>query len=248
MVALSDFWSRQPCAQSPPAQNLCGGLGDWVDPLWPVRTTDAQATSSFYNSLSVAHMSEIATALGRHEEAERYAAQFDSMTAAFYLTCKSCAVWASCCGATLGNHTSQTASIMALALHMAAPPLTKTGGPIPANLIGAVASNLVKAIGAAGNHTTSGIIGATFVFDVLIHFGFGDVALAMLLKDDQPSFGYMISQGATTLCVCNQSFSHRPLCCSQPCWPFSHSRPLTRKCHPQVGELAGDAAAGRGRL
>ena len=40
LVALSDYWSRQPCAQS--AQNLCGGLGDWVDPSWPIRTTDAQ--------------------------------------------------------------------------------------------------------------------------------------------------------------------------------------------------------------
>lgn len=88
---------------------------------------------------------------------------------------------------------------MALALNLAAPPLSKTGGPVPTNKVGAVVANLVEAIRAAGNHTTSGIIGATFVFDVLVAHGHGTVALDMLLKDDQPSFGYMISQGATTL-------------------------------------------------
>jgi alpha-L-rhamnosidase len=143
-------------------------------------------------------MSEIASALGRGAEASKYAAQFDSMTAAFYSTCKSCNVWASCCGARLEN-SSQTSSIMALALNLAAPPLSQTGGPIPADMVEAVARNLVKRIGQAGNHTTSGIVGLTFVFDVLVAHGNGEVALAMLTKDDQPSFGYMISQGAVRL-------------------------------------------------
>ena len=158
----------------------------------------AQATSSFYNSLSVAYMSEIATALGRDDEAAKYAAQFDSMTAAYYSTCKSCTVWASCCGAKLEN-SSQTASIMALALNLAAPPLSTTRGPIPAGMVEAVAGSLVESIARAGNHTSSGIVGSTFVFDVLVAHGHGAVAIEMLLKDDQPSFGYMISQGATTL-------------------------------------------------
>ena len=48
LVALAGYWSRQPCAKH--GQNLCGGLGDWVDPQWPNRTTDAQATSSFCES------------------------------------------------------------------------------------------------------------------------------------------------------------------------------------------------------
>ena len=141
-------------------------------------------------------MSEIATALGKSDEAEKYAAQFDSMSAALYDTCKSCDVWASCCGAELQN-SSQTASIMALKLNLAAPPLSKTGGPIPASLVGAVASSLAQRIRLAGNHTTSGIIGATHVFDVLVAHGHGATALSMLLKDDFPSFGYMLAQGAT---------------------------------------------------
>jgi alpha-L-rhamnosidase len=36
------------------------------------------------------------------------------------------------------------------------------------------------------------------VFDVLKAYGQDDVAVAMVTRDDLPSFGYMISQGATT--------------------------------------------------
>eukprot|EP01043_Picozoa_sp_COSAG02_P038321 COSAG02_NODE_2945_length_7687_cov_25.192541_7_plen_209_part_00 len=48
LVALSDYWSRQPCAQD--HQNLCGGLGDWVDTSWPARTTDAQVCVKAHRS------------------------------------------------------------------------------------------------------------------------------------------------------------------------------------------------------
>lgn len=148
-------------------------------------------------------MSEIATALGRSAEAQKYAGLFDSMSQAYFDVCESCAMFGSCCkldgSGPETNKTSQTAYIMALALNMAAPPLSQKGGPIPAAKVPAVAANLVVSISAHGNHTTSGIIGATFVFDVLVANGYGDVALEMLLKDDQPSFGYMIAQGATTL-------------------------------------------------
>ena len=95
-----------------------------MDPHWPTRTTDAQATSSFYNSLSVAYMSEIATELGRSAEAAKYAQQFDQSTSAFYGACASCALWASCCGAELENAT-QTSLVMALALN---PRMLKTKG------------------------------------------------------------------------------------------------------------------------
>lgn len=42
------------------------------------------------------------------------------------------------------------------------------------------------------NHTTSGILGLRALFEVLPRLGFADVALAMLLRDDYPSFGYQI--------------------------------------------------------
>jgi len=183
LVALSDYWARQPCAAS--GQNLCGGLGDWVDVAWPNQTTPDTECSSFYNTLSMAYMSQLATALDLGSEAVLYASRFDTMSGLLW--------------STFANVTSQTSLVMQLALNLAAPPLAKSSGPVPTGDVPAVAARLVAAIRATGNHTTSGIIGATFVFDVLAATGHGGVALDMLMRDDFPSFGYMVSQGATTL-------------------------------------------------
>ena len=49
------------------------------------------------------------------------------------------------------------------------------------------------------NHINTGIIGTTFMLDTLTQFGRADVGIATLLNDSYPSFGHMISQGATTL-------------------------------------------------
>jgi hypothetical protein len=54
-------------------------------------------------------------------------------------------------------------------------------------------------------HTTSGILGIKYVLEVLADEGRGDVALAMLLQTDYPSYGFMVKGGehgyepATTL-------------------------------------------------
>jgi hypothetical protein len=95
---------------------------------------------------------------------------------------------------------SQTSLIMPLALNLAAPPLARGKGPVHAGAeLDAAQRGLVGLIEQAENHTDSGIIGATFVFDVLNAAGRGDVTLAMLLNDSFPSFGHMIDQGGTTL-------------------------------------------------
>ena len=95
---------------------------------------------------------------------------------------------------------SQTSLIMPLALNLAAPPLARGKGPVHAGAeLDAAQRGLVAMIERAENHTDSGIIGATFVFDVLNAAGRGDVTLAMLLNDSYPSFGHMIDQGGTTL-------------------------------------------------
>ena len=54
-------------------------------------------------------------------------------------------------------------------------------------------------IAGAGNHTSPGCGGPRLLLDGEVAHGQGVVASEMLRKDDQPSFGYMISQGATTL-------------------------------------------------
>lgn len=184
LVALADYWGRQPCSAT--GLNLCGGLGDWVDTNWPNHTTPDTECSAFYNALAMAYMSRAATAIALPAEALLYAARYDAMSALLRQQFANSSL-------------SQTSLVMQLALSLAAPPLANSSGPVAPGDVAAVAARLVDSIRAVGNHTTSGIIGATFVFDVLAATGHGGVALDMLERDDFPSFGYMVSQGATTL-------------------------------------------------
>ena len=68
VVALAEYWARQPCSSS--GLNRCGGLGDWVDVAWPLHTTPDDSCSAFYNALTMAYMSEMADAMGRAGEAK----------------------------------------------------------------------------------------------------------------------------------------------------------------------------------
>jgi hypothetical protein len=81
LVALMDYWLRQPCCKG--TLNLCGGLGDWVDVAWPVEITPAQSTSAFYTTLAMAYMSEMAAALGNATNARKYAAMFANASAEY---------------------------------------------------------------------------------------------------------------------------------------------------------------------
>ena len=48
-------------------------------------------------------------------------------------------------------------------------------------------------------HFDTGIVGTRYILEVLSENGKKDLALKLLLKEDYPSFGYMIKNGATTL-------------------------------------------------
>jgi hypothetical protein len=51
-----------------------------------------------------------------------------------------------------------------------------------------------------GNRTTTGVVGMTWLFPMLDRYGYGDVALSVLLNDAYPSIGHMAYQNMTTLC------------------------------------------------
>jgi hypothetical protein len=52
---------------------------------------------------------------------------------------------------------------------------------------------------AAGNATSSGLVGASFVLQALVLAGRGDIALAMALREEEPSWGHMVKQGPGTI-------------------------------------------------
>jgi hypothetical protein len=51
---------------------------------------------------------------------------------------------------------------------------------------------------AFGNRTTVGVSGMDFLFPMLDKYGYGDVAMSVLLNDAYPSLGFMAHQNMTT--------------------------------------------------
>jgi alpha-L-rhamnosidase len=77
----------------------------------------------------------------------------------------------------------------ALALYM---------GLVPKPLVKAAVDNLVKNIEAHDWHLTTGFLGTPPLLPALSENGRADVAYRLLLNETYPSWGYMLSKGATT--------------------------------------------------
>ncbi len=59
---------------------------------------------------------------------------------------------------------------------------------------------LIEIIENDGRHIMCGMIGARFIFEVLIDGGNGELAFEMITRPDAPSYASMIARGATALC------------------------------------------------
>jgi alpha-L-rhamnosidase len=68
----------------------------------------------------------------------------------------------------------------------------------PAALEPALVERLVKDIEARKWHLSTGFLGTPFLLFTLADHGRSDVAYRLLLNDTYPSWGYMLSKGATT--------------------------------------------------
>ena len=62
-----------------------------------------------------------------------------------------------------------------------------------------VLGNLVAAVEQANNHIDTGILGAKYLLNALLENGRADVAYRIVAQKDQPSWGWWLEQGATTL-------------------------------------------------
>ena len=59
---------------------------------------------------------------------------------------------------------------------------------------------LIEMIESDGGHLTTGVIGLCYIFEVLVRGGDADLALWMISRPDEPSYGAMLQKGATALC------------------------------------------------
>jgi len=151
-------------------------FADWLAPD-PNTSKDLLATA--YWALIANMMSQMAQATGKQDDAKRYADLVDNIRIAFqkaYIKENG----------EVGTGT-QTSYVVALYTKMA-----------PETLEPALVTNLVKDIEAHNWHLSTGFLGTPFLLFTLADHGRVDVAYRLLLNDTYPSWGYMLSKGATT--------------------------------------------------
>jgi len=156
------------------------GVGpNFADWLAPDSNTNKDLLATAYWSLIAKMMSQMAHAVGKENDARRYNELVSSIRSAFqksYINEDG----------TVGTGT-QTSYVVALYTKMA-----------PEALEPMLVDKLVKDIEAHSWHLTTGFLGTPFLLFTLADHGHSDVAYRLLLNETYPSWGYMLSKGATT--------------------------------------------------
>ena len=156
------------------------GVGpNFADWLAPDQHTDKDLLATAYWALIANMMSEMAHATGKEADAKRYTELVDKIRVAFqkaYIKEDG----------EVGTGT-QTSYVVALYTGMA-----------PKSLEPVLVDKLVKDIESRNWHLSTGFLGTPFLLFTLADHGRTDVAYRLLLNDTYPSWGYMLSKGATT--------------------------------------------------
>lgn len=172
-------------------------FGDWLS---PEGSTPQELIATAYWAYDVTLMKQMAHALGKAEEEQKYADLFEKIKAAFMSAyvhpdglvnaTPSSAVLPS---GVNGNRTSEpveTQTGYVLALHM---------NLLPDSMRPLAAIRLVDRIAANGWKLGTGFLGTPYLLEVLTDTGHADVAYRLLLNTEYPSWGYMVDHGATTM-------------------------------------------------
>jgi len=157
-------------------QGVGPNFADW---LAPDTGTNKDLLATAYWALIAHMMSQMAHAIGKESEAKRYHDLEKNIRAAFrkaYIKEDG----------TVGTGT-QTSYVVALYTRMA-----------PEKLEPKLVDNLVKDIEGRNWHLSTGFLGTPFLLFTLADHGRAEVAYRLLLNDSYPSWGYMLSKGATT--------------------------------------------------
>jgi alpha-L-rhamnosidase len=156
------------------------GVGpNFADWLAPDTHTDKDLLATAYWALIAQMMSQMARAVGKDADAKRDDDVVKNIRVAFqkaYIKDDG----------QVGTGT-QTSYVVALYTKMA-----------PTDLEPLLVDKLVKDIEARNWHLSTGFLGTPFFLFTLADHGRSDVAYRLLLNDTYPSWGYMLSKGATT--------------------------------------------------
>ncbi|MFZ0733666.1 MAG: family 78 glycoside hydrolase catalytic domain [Candidatus Sulfotelmatobacter sp.] len=156
------------------------GVGpNFADWLAPDPNTNKDLLATAYWALIADMMSQMAHAIGNEADAKKYQDLLQNIRAAFqkaYIKDDG----------QVGTGT-QTSYVVALYTKMA-----------PESLEPKLVEKLVRDIEARHWHLSTGFLGTPFLLFTLANHGRVDVAYRLLLNDTYPSWGYMLSKGATT--------------------------------------------------
>jgi alpha-L-rhamnosidase len=195
-----------------------GLFGDWCPPMHanPV-DTPFEITSTWYYCHDALMVSRMAERLGRADLAAKYYQVFCNARDAFnkqYLKgdrysaskysdtelAEKIKSWLNVLPeeqrpavmkryATLYSASSQTANLLPLWL-----------GIVPEDKIQDVLQTLIQDLVVTRSwHINTGVVGVKFLFDVLLNYGYADLAFRLITQTTFPSWGYQIREGATTL-------------------------------------------------
>ena len=169
----------------------CDTFGDWCVPPEslrlihsndPARQTDAEVLGTTYFCYLLRIMSRFAVIVERHDDQQKFDTLSSRMNAAFT---------AKYFHPDRNNYAngSQTSSILPLAF-----------GMVPEDHRQRVVSALVENIEVkTKGHIGAGLIGAQWIMRTLSNNGYPDIAYQIATQQTYPSWGYMISKGATTI-------------------------------------------------
>ena len=157
--------------------------GDWLSldakGLWDATTPKDLVATAFW-AHSVSCMAQMADATARHQDAERYRALWEKIARAFQTHFIRS-------DGEVGND-SQTGYILALRFSL-----------VPRACRAAAAARLAHSIVRRGTLLSTGFLGTPYSLDVLADAGYTQLVYDLLLRTDFPSWGHMVSQGATTI-------------------------------------------------
>ena len=152
---------------------------DFADWLAPDQRTSKPLIDTAYWALSAQMMSRMAAAIGKPDDAKRHDDLYANIRAAYQKA------YVKDNGDVLSG--TQAAYVLTLYMKLA-----------PESLEPTIADNLAKAIAANGGHLSTGFLATPFLLFTLADHGHTDVAYQLLLNETYPSWGYMLSKGATT--------------------------------------------------
>jgi alpha-L-rhamnosidase len=156
------------------------GVGpNFADWLAPDQHTNKDLLATAYWALIANMMSEMAHAIGKEPDAKRYSELVQNIRNGYQKA------YIRETGEVEGG--TQTSYVVTLYTKMAPPALES-----------AMVTSLVKDIEARNWHLSTGFLGTPFLLFTLANHGRADVAYRLLLNETYPSWGYMLSKGATT--------------------------------------------------